>query len=513
VTEPATSRSGRRLALATPHTAATEAGVAAFDAGGNAVDAALTACSVLTVVYPHMCSIGGDMFALLHRPGGDVIALNGSGAAPMELSAGHVRGPGTNMPVTGPHTITVPGVLAGWETLRGLGATFGIGAILEPAIDHAVDGCAVVPSVRRALTDHAGMAGTLVPAGIPKESTIIRQRALGQTLREIASDGVSAFYRGDVGHSFVRGVRAAGSSLSEADLGRHETELTEPVTARFGPRRVLTTPPNSQGFVLLEILLALEAIRVNRDALGPDVATIARVFELASKDRDRHLADPRFGPVPVDDLLSDDHITAIAERVGDPHRSEGLVGRTPLGDTVAVVAADDEGWAVSVIQSVFHSFGSKFLEPSTGIICHNRGACFSLDESSPNVLRGGKRPAHTLMPVMVVNDGRLEIVAGTMGGYAQPQIHAQILGRLFAGADVATAVSAPRWVLGAPEAGGRWDVVSIERSAFDLCGQQLQDAGRDVVVLDDGDEEVGHAQYIVLSDDGLRAASDPRADG
>ena len=522
--EPATRRRGRRLALATPHTAATEAGVAAFDAGGNAIDAALTACSVLAVVYPHMCSIGGDMLALVHRPGGEVVALNGSGAAPIELSPAEVRGLGAHMPLTGPDTITVPGVLAGWETLRGLGATLALDAILEPAITHAVRGCPIAPSLRRALTNDAaqlsrdpGMAATFFPGGVPEENAaVVRQPALGETLRTIGSDGVSTFYLGDLGRSFLRGVRATGSRLSETDLGRHETEITEPVTARSGSRRVLTAPPNSQGFVLLEILLVLESLRVSLDALGPDAAAIARACELASRDRDRYLADPRFTRVPVDELLAQDHIAAIAGGVAehlDRAKPRPMSRPTPSGDTVAVVAADGEGWAVSVIQSIFHSFGSGILEPGTGIICHNRGACFSLDESSPNVLRGGKRPAHTLMPVFVVNDGRLEIVAGTMGGYVQPQIHAQVLGRLFAGADVDAAVSAPRWVAGTLDAGGRADIVSMERRAFDICGSHIQSTGRNIVVLDDADDEVGHAQYVMLRDGDLTAASDPRADG
>lgn len=503
-----TEGGGRRLALATPHSAATDAGAAAFKAGGNAVDAALTACSVLAVVYPHMCSIGGDLFALLHRPGGEVVAINGSGAAPVELSPEDV---GLAMPVTGPHTITVPGVLAGWETLRADAASFGLDAILEPAIGYANDGCAVAPSLARAfasqraaLSQDPGMAATFLSGGAPRNGAVIRQRALAETLRTIACDGVSAFYRGEVGRAFVDGVRALGSRLSASDLAAHDTEITEPLAAPFGSRQVVTAPPNSQGFVLLEILLLLERLGLAPDALGEPAAALARAFELASRDRDLYLADPRFSRVPVDELLTSDHIDRLGRRVQRVAAS---------GDTVAVVAADDEGWAVSVIQSVFSSFGSGLLEPSTGIVCHNRGASFSLDDSSSNVLRGGKRPAHTLMPVLVLNDAGLEIVAGTMGGFAQPQIHAQILGRLLSGMDVSAAVSAPRWVTGGVDAGDRRDVVWIERSAFERCGRALESTGRHLIVLEDGDEEVGHAQYIVARDGAWSAASDARADG
>lgn len=518
---------GPRLAIAAPHEAATEAGLAAFDRGGSAVDAALTACAVLAVVYPHMCSIGGDLFALLHPPSGQVVAVNGSGAAPAGIDVDLVRGRSSRMPLTGPDTITVPGVLAAWEDLRRLGGRLTLAEILRPALAFADEGFAVSPSLARALAAgheallrDPGAGSVFSPQGrVPEEGTMIRQPALAHTLQEIADGGVETFYGGALGERFTAGLRALGSAMTPADLGAHATDRTDPLVGTYRGWEIFTTPPNSQGFVLAEILLALEELGVEPNALGNDAPLMARVFALASRDRDRLLADPRWEPVPVDELLGAEHIASLAREASEGPRRPGTTGGSgdgPVhGDTIAVAAADGEGWGVSIIQSVFHAFGSGILEPETGILCQNRGACFTLDPSSPNVLAGGKRPAHTLMPVMVRHDGALRVVAGTMGGRAQPQIHSQVLGRLFGGSwDLLGALSEPRWVVGALEAGGRSDAIFAEPAALDRCGEQLARAGMEVVGLGELDEEVGHAQYLLIGSDGvLSSASDPRADG
>jgi gamma-glutamyltranspeptidase/glutathione hydrolase len=248
--------------------------------------------------------------------------------------------------------------------------------------------------------------------------------------------------------------------------------------------------------------------------------------------------------MPLEVLLGTEYLCKLADAsapgwvakpvmgaTGSTHQAGGAVGPHGTapdpadGDTIACVAADSDGWAVSIIQSVYHGFGSAILEPSTGIVAHDRGACFSLDPASPNLLEGGKRPLHTLMPVMVRWEGRLAIVAGTMGGEAQPQIHAQILCRLLghagptdrdstlAGPDAATdgavaaAVASPRWI---------WDegVLFVEADVPDACLDALRATGMPLELLDPVDESVGHAQYIRIDPDGtLEAGTDPRADG
>jgi gamma-glutamyltranspeptidase/glutathione hydrolase len=341
------------------------------------------------------------------------------------------------------------------------------------------------------------------------------------------------------------------------DLAAHVTEVVEPLRAVAFGHEVLTAPPNSQGYVLLQVLAAIERLTgtttwerlalpsdVPPDPLGPAAGALAHLYRLASEDRDRHLCDPRAHDVPLNELLDDAHIRRLAEQSADgaPSTSGGSASAQPgadsagvsSGDTIACVAADSGGWAVSIIQSVYHGFGAAILEPATGIVAHDRGACFSLDPASPNVLEGGKRPLHTLMPVMVRREGRLAIVAGTMGGEAQPQIHAQILCRLLDGAahsggadgadasaagdesvavdaavvvDTATAVTAPRWIFDE-------GTLLVEARVPRPCLTALRATGMAVELLQPVDETVGHAQYIGIAEGGeMDVGTDPRADG
>ena len=611
---------GTRLALAAPHADASRAGREAFADGGNAVDAALAACATLTVVYPHMCSIGGDLIALLHAPDGRVTAINASGAAPAALtrdvvaadldrmrrrvdagrdagrrdgdeSAGFEAGP-RGMPIRGPHTVTVPGVLSGWAKLHELGGALDWGRILRPAVERATTGMTVSPGLAamfagasRLVLSDPGLRAVFARGGsMPAKGDLVRQPALAASLKILAHDGVDAFYRGPLGAAFVAGLRAAGSLLTVEDLAAHQVEVAAPLVLEVFGHEVLTAPPNSQGFVLLELLGALElmaragsggraaapidsdgraaapagsdtggAACVPLDPLGPEAGALARLFRRASADRERYLCDPRFREVPLDDLLGKPHLEALARRadddgagferaVGDDgaefERAAGDDGAgsgtaAADGDTIACVAADSDGWAVSIIQSLYFGFGSGILEPATGIIAQDRGACFSLDPSSPNVIEGGKRPLHTLMPVLVKRDDRLTIVAGTRGGEAQPQIHAQILSRMLrtgtreraaaggaasmavgqtpsaAGADATAqdAVAAPRWIY---DEGAAYAEVDVP----DACRRALQASGLPVEELGSLDDGVGHAQYIHIDDAGrLDAGSDPRADG
>lgn len=417
-----------RYGIATPHGAATEAGVAAFEAGGTAVDAALTAAAVLTVVYPHMCAIGGDLVALVAAPGGDVSCVNATGAAAAALDpAGLAARHGGVMPATGPDTITVPGMVGGWAALARLGARSDWPRLLAPAIELAERGVEPAPHLVAAIDGQRGELARdpgmrAVMLGPPP----LRQPALAASLAAIAAGGPEELYGGALGEALIGGLRPLGCALTTADLAAHETELVAPIGARFRHDEVLTSPPNTQGFVLLSML----------DGMTAD--NVGMRFETAAAMRDAVLGDPRRGS----------------------------------GDTVAIVAADEDGHAISIIQSVFGSFGSLILEPATGIVCHNRGAAFTLRTGHPNRLAPRKRPAHTLMPVLVRRDGRIVGAHGTMGALLQPLIHAELLLRLDEGLDAAAAVAAPR------------------------------------------SHDAGHAQLVRRSGDGaFTAGSDPRADG
>ena len=511
----------RSFAIATPHRLATDAGADAFRKGGNAIDAAVAAAAALTVVYPHNCAVGGDIMALVQTPQGVAVTVNGSGASAAAAAASDLRETHTVMPLTGPAPVTVPGAVAAWRTLLSLGGRRRLADALEAALVYAEEGVPVSRSLASAigelqgeLATETGLREVFFADGAPlPEGAPLCQPALARTLRAIAVEGPSVLYGGEVGADLVKRLRSLGSRLTLDDLAVHETELAEPVAGRFDGLEVLTAPPNSQGFVLLEILAALEALGGSAQRGGDDAGILARLFALTAGDRERYLADPRFADVPLDELLSAAHVDELVRDA-----SSGAAVRPPptppagSGDTVAVVAADADGYAVSLIQSIFSSFGAQVFDRVTGILLHNRGASFSLEEHSPNVLVGGKRPAHTLMPVMLRSAGRVVGVNGTMGGLAQAQIHAHLLLAARNGASSAEAVRSPRWIVGTLEDGGTMKVVA-ERDVPEPAIDAIEAAGFAVEKVPALSEDVGHAQAIRIVDGRFLAGSDPRADG
>lgn len=515
--------SGRTWAVATPHTLATEAASIAFERGGNALDAALAAATTLAVVYPHMCGVGGDLFALVQHPAGDVVAINASGRAPAgtDVAAAADEG-GGRMPEHGPHSVTVPGAVSGWEALHRQGANLAWTEAFTAAIAYAHGGVNVSPSLAATIGEDAGrlradpgLAEVFFADGVAAAlHTPVRQPALGVTLQAIAERGPAVWYGGEVGARYAEGLRDLGVPIDMADMAGHRADLGTPLRARFAEVDVLVHPPNSQGFVMLEALSVIERLGIDPDPLGPDAGTIANVLRATARDRDRHLADADHMRVHPSTLLDDGHLGAVADevRAGVPGPPPALTPRS--GDTIALVTADAEGRGVSLIQSLYDGFGSGLLEPATGVVAQNRGACFTLEPDHANLLVAGARPAHTLMPVTVQREGRLEAVAGTMGGSAQPQIMAMALLRAFRlGMSPAESVAAPRWLVGGMSPEGAAPEVIAEADVPEATVGALEAAGYRVDVLGERDGSVGHAHMIRVVADGFDAGSDPRADG
>lgn len=523
----AVSASGQRWAVASPHPEASEAAARAFGSGGTAVDAALHAGTTLAVVCPHMCGVGGDLFALVQNPDGKVVAIESAGRAPSGADAAALRAAhGTTMPDGGPATVTVPGAVRGWQALHRQGASLPWADAFEIAISAAADGTRVsrdlVGAIARrahALRSDPGFAASpFLADGVPREGDLLAQPALADTLRTIADDGADALYEGPLAARFGEGLRGAGVPIADADLAAHVADLAPPLRGRYRDLDVLVSPPPSQGFVLLEALAAIERLEADPDPAGEDVGTVAAILAAASADRDRHLADPDAMTLHVSALLDDGHIAALCDsvRAGPPathapaRRHDAPSGD---GDTIALMTADADGWGVSLIQSLYSAFGSGILEPATGVIPHDRGGCFTLEPGHPNELAPGKRPAHTLMPVAIHRDGRLAGLAGTRGGHAQPQIDLMTVVRSFdLGMDPADAVSAPRWLVGGmePLVDDPW--VLCEADLPGSAKERLGAAGFRVEATDPRDRSLGHAMLIRLDGDVLRAASDPRSD-
>ena len=335
--------------------------------------------------------------------------------------------------------------------------------------------------------------------------------SLAKTLEAIAANGPPAVYGGYIGASWVASLNNFGSPIAVGDLAGYRTEVNAPISSRYRGLHVMVPPPNSQGVVLLEILAAIDDLDLNREPLGLDAPILARLFDRASDDR-RYLADRRYMRLPVDKLLSKDNRGKIADDVRRNINRPRHQLRSG-GDTVAVVTADAEGWAVSLIQSIYSDFGTAFLEPTTGVIFHNRGACFSADPHSPNVIAGGKRPLHTLMPVLILSNGNLAAVSGSMGGFGQPQINAMVLLRLFdLKMSARDAIREPRWIVGGGKVKAKAEIV-VEGGVPKAVSDSFRGSGFLVNEVQRWAETLGHANLIHARDGRFEVASDPRADG
>jgi len=497
-----------RGVVASPHRAATAAGERALATGGTAVDAALAAAAVLTVVYPHNCALGGDLFAVVRQADGTIESINASGPAGARADAEALRARGAaSMPIIGPDTVTVPGLVAGWAALHERGTTRSWPDALRDAIAYAEGGVPVARSLGEAIAaaDLAdpGLAAVFAPGGRRLATgDVLQQPALAATLRALATEGAQALYTGPIARALA-GV--PGVAITEDDLGAFAPDVTPPATVAALGLDVHTSPPNASGVLLLQALAVVDRLGSAAPAL------LAELFRLGAADRDARLGDPRRGAAGAAAFLHPAHLADLADRAVT-QRAPAAAQRDPrpTGDTVAVVATDADGRAVSLIQSLFHGFGAGILEPATGIVLHNRGAFFSLAPDHPNLLAPGRRPAHTLLPVVVTDPGtgRLRGALGTMGGRVHAQILTQVLLRLLDGDAPQDAVDAPRWIVGGMELGEPDDTVRIEDGvAFTVHGA-LAGAGVPVVEEPRDSEWLGHAQAIW---DGV-AGSDRRAD-
>jgi gamma-glutamyltranspeptidase/glutathione hydrolase len=544
---PAPLARGRTGAVVAPHHLATAAGLGVLRAGGSAVDAAIATNAVLGVVMPNGCGIGGDAFWLIwDEAAGRQTALNGSGRAPAAADAEAWRRSGrTALPLRGPATITTPGAVRSWGEAHRRHGRLGRDAILGPAIELAVGGFPAWDGYIESVETTAGYLATSEdlpdrgaawasvhrPAGRRwRPGELVRQPALARTLERLALAGFDDLYDGDLAAAQCAGLAAAGSSIGAADLRAQGATWEEPIGVDYRGTRVTSHPPNSSGVVALEIVAMLERFEPPpRTAFGPSGVTDAawihlgiEASKLAVADRDAHLADPAMADLPVERLLSPAHLSGLADRI-DPRRASPAPESTHPrgGGTIYLAIVDGEGNAVSLIESNYLGFGSGVLDPATGIHYHDRGSYFSLREGHPNELAPGRRPLHTLLPGMLFRGARPWVVIGSMGGDAQPQIHAQVVSDLVDGElDVATTVAAPRWFVEPAEHFAPPVEVRIEPRFEAGIVAELRALGHPVTALAPFDSALGHCHAVELVDGGpsapegsLAAATDPRSAG
>ena len=401
--------------IATSQPLASAAGLRVLMEGGNAVDAGIAAAAVLNVVEPMMCGIGGDLFALYWEAETETLhALNATGRAGARADAAKLRADGrTRMPGRGPHAVTVPGALDGWDELVTRFGTRPLADLLQPAIRHAEEGFPVseIISVQwKGAEDHlrrhpaAAEAWLVDGERAPEHGEVFRAPELGATFRKIAAQGPDVFY---------------------------DSAWVEPISTTYRGVEVFQVPPNSQGFVALEMLNILEGYD-DLAALGHNSAAyLHRLIEakkLAFADRDAYLGDPETMRVPVETLISKDYAAERRALLSLERAAREIApGMTDDGDTIYLTVVDEDRNALSLIYSIFGSFGSGLVVPETGIVLQNRGTGFSLEEGHPNELAPGKLALHTNMPGMAFRDGKPWVTYGVMGGDMQPQGHTQVL--------------------------------------------------------------------------------------
>ncbi len=484
-------------------------------AGGNAVDGAIAANAVQGVVAPETCGVGGDLFAMVLRPGDPFPAvLNASGRAGAGVDAGALRAGGLSaVPYDHPAAVTVPGCVDGWSVLAERFGRLPLDRVLEPAIGHATEGFTVsaeLAAALRGLEDRpAPLSSTvgLYPNGrTPAPGDVVVRAELASTLEGIASGGRRAFYEGQPGAAIAR---ATGGYVTMDDLREVRSDWVEPLALDVFGSTGWTVPPNSQGYSTLAAAWLFERLDPPGDPDHPDFyhllieACRAVAWELGDL-----VADADFAPLSPSDLLRSSRLSDRLNHIDRRSTAPWPPVSSVPGDTAFLCVIDGEGIGVSLIQSNFTGLGSGIGAEGSGFFLHNRGACFNLEPGHPNELAPGKRPLHTLSPTLWTEQGRLALLLGTRGGSYQPQLLLQVAAHLLHHRlSPAESQARPRWVLDhEPER------VRLEAAAGEKTAQALTEKGHLVEPAGDLEPGWGPVSLIRIADSGLRtAATDPRS--
>jgi len=503
-------------------TSSPQASLAALDvlrSGGNAADAAIAASAVLCITEPQMTAIGGDCFALVGTPDGEVAGLNGSGRASLHADEAWLKASGLSEIATDSvHAITVPGAVDGWAALLDRFGTRSLGDLLQPAITLARQGHPVGP---RTAHDWAGLADFLsldeggrmhyLPDGkAPAPGQMVKQPALADTLEIIAAQGRDGFYLGEVAEDIVATLKAKGSLITLEDLAATKASWVIPISTVYQDREILEIPPNGTG---LTALVALNILgRFDLSQYAPESVERRHLeveaIRLAWVIRNRHIADQDFLDVPVEELLSDAMTDELAAQISMDRAVPEPENAVPLpgSDTVYLSIVDKDRMAVSFINSIYHGFGSGVVTSKTGITMQNRGAGFSAVPGHPNCIGAGKRPLHTIIPAMVRENGRIVQSFGVMGGAYQPMGHvAMMVNRYVYGMD-------PQEALEFPRAFHEDGQLGLEQGVPQIVADGLAALGHSV---HRPEEPYGGGQIISIDPDSnmLCAGSEPRKDG
>lgn len=520
-------RAGRSMAMsrkgivATEHTLATLAGLDLLRKGGTAIDAAVGAAAVMSVVEPMMTGPGGDVWILYYEAAtGRVHALNGSGRSPMGLTRDYFAAKEEpKIEDESWESVTVPGAVDAWVTAHQRFGRLPLGEVLEPAIGYATEGFVVTEFVgttwkkyeKKLEKDRWTRETYLVGGETPRVGSVFANPNLARTLEQIASGGRDAFYRGPIAREIVRYAEETGGFLSLEDFAAHSSTWVEPISTDYRGFEVYQCPPNGQGIGVLMMLNLLEGYDLKSMKFNsPEyLHLLIEAKKLAYADLYKYVADPRASRVPIAELLSKDYAARRRKLIdldrADPSVEPGL----PAGsDTTYLTAIDEEGNCASLINSIYSAFGSGIVGGSTGVVLQNRGGGFTLEKGHANEYAPGKRPYHTIIPGMVLKEGKLYMSYGLMGGAMQPQGHVQfLLAHLEFGLTPQQAAEVPRW----RHMSGR--EVRLEHGMARETMDALRRLGHVIVPADLGDFGAAQAILVDPQTGAYFGASDPRRDG
>lgn len=510
---------GTRGMVATSNPQAALVGLDVLRAGGNAVDAAVAIAAMLAVVEPTQTGIGGDCFVLLKKRGLPPVALNGAGWAPKAVSSQRLRSDGLSTIATDSvHAITVPGAVRTWERLLLDYGTRSFADLLQPAIGAAEFGYLVTERLARdwALQSMKVLATpeaceVFMPGGAaPHVGARRNNPMLGKALREIARDGATAFYEGWIAQDIVRHLHDRGGCHTLDDFAEYAPEYVTPISTDYRGYRLWECPPSGQGIVALQIAAMLNTFDLTAyDPLSAERFHLqAEVSRIAYAQRDALLCDPTFHPVDVEHMLSPSRIAELVARIDLKKRGAGWTpSATPEHkDTVFISVVDADGTVVSFINSIFDDFGSGIVAPGCGVLLHNRGCGFVLDEGHPNTIEGRKRPMHTIIPALLTKDNEAVMSFGVTGGHFQPAGQLQVLSNIVDyGMSVQQAIEYPRMF-------ARGDTFELEGTVPETVRAGLRSRGH-VLSLAANPLGTCHGIWIDKASGVLYGGTDGRRDG
>jgi gamma-glutamyltranspeptidase / glutathione hydrolase len=478
------------------------------------------------VLSPMQCGMGGDLFAIVYEAkSGKLHGLNSSGWSAAGLNADVLRAQGiSKMPTNGAHVVTVPGAVAGWDALQKKFARKKLSELLAPAIEFAEKG-APVPEIIggywksevKKLQREQSTAKVFLPAGrAPQVGEVFRNPEMGWTLRQVAKGGAKAFYSGEVSKRVLSYLKPKGSLLAAADFGEFKAEWVTPISTTYRGWTVYEIPPNGQGIAALSMLNIMENFPLAEWGHNSPNAlhTMIEAKKLAYADMLKYVGDPKFSKVPAPGMLSKAYAKTRSKMIDAGNANcdvPASASFNPGPDTTYLCVVDAEGNMVSLIQSIYNSFGSGLVAPGTGFALHDRGALFTLEAGHPNVLEGHKRPVHTIIPAFMER-GQTRVAFGIMGGWNQSQAHAQFVANVVDfGMNIQEGLEAPRFTKGTFEGCD----VKLEGRISAAVVEDLKRRGHQVLMREAMHSDMGCGQAVMRNfSTGVNfGGSDPRKDG